>query len=312
MYFPYFRGRQYELIALRELANKGLLGKSVFPVVEPVKITSTFNGTIDSFRSANLPIAIIANPAVGEISKLKNAFDEISEVFIEKGNDGVTPMLLLTKNAQTTMDSLVAKGITKENIITHIYNQDFINLYQVLFKSENPKYTLFPDERLIRRTVQQNKVLFGDRFKKKDRNADYPEDEVFSDDHFYFQEEGFSGFGDYSIIGNEYNESGYAPYAIAIHIVYFDDKNCKMLRIKHFVSDTNEDITDPAGKYFEAISKFADWYMNGQEWQKTTALSIFYNHFKTGYYPGLPTIKKLSIMHHLELMGKFLDGDFKK
>ena len=25
-------------------------------------------------------------------------------------------------------------------------------------------------------------------------------------------------------------------------------------------------------------------------------------------YPGLGTVKKLSLMHHIELMGRFLDG----
>ena len=38
MYFPYFRGRQYELLALKELVKYSLLGKSVIPVVEPVKL----------------------------------------------------------------------------------------------------------------------------------------------------------------------------------------------------------------------------------------------------------------------------------
>ena len=41
MYFPYFRGRQYELIALRELAQKKLIGSLIIPVVEPVKNSST-------------------------------------------------------------------------------------------------------------------------------------------------------------------------------------------------------------------------------------------------------------------------------
>ena len=43
MYFPYFRGRQYELLALRELVQNGLLGDSVLPVVEPIKITPTLS-----------------------------------------------------------------------------------------------------------------------------------------------------------------------------------------------------------------------------------------------------------------------------
>ena len=39
MYFPYLRGRQYELLALRELATNHLLGDYVTPIVEPVKLS---------------------------------------------------------------------------------------------------------------------------------------------------------------------------------------------------------------------------------------------------------------------------------
>ena len=104
--------------------------------------------------------------------------------------------------------------------------------------------------------------------------------------------------------GESYDESGFAPRAVAIHIVYIDkDKN---FRIHHFVSDSNHGIEDVAGKYYEAIMKLKQWYRSGNENQKTVALSTFLKHAETGYFPGLPTIKKLSIMHHLELVDRVL------
>jgi len=129
----------------------------------------------------------------------------------------------------------------------------------------------------------------------------------FSEDHLYYQEEGYVGFGDYSIIGDEFTESGFAPYAVAIHIVYFAED--KTLRIKHFKSDSNDDISDVAGKFHEAVTKLAKWWQEfNQQSQLTKALSILLDHCKNGYYPGLPTIKKLSIMLHLELVNKYLVG----
>jgi hypothetical protein len=68
MYFPYFRGRQYELLALRELAQGDLLGGRVIPVVEPIKLTSTFHGAIKQFVDKGQSIALILNPAVGDLS----------------------------------------------------------------------------------------------------------------------------------------------------------------------------------------------------------------------------------------------------
>jgi hypothetical protein len=109
--------------------------------------------------------------------------------------------------------------------------------------------------------------MFEDKFKKQDRNADYlkQEDEFYSDDHLYFNKEGFIGFGDYSVIGNDYNESGFAPFAVAIHIIYFANDNT--LRIRHFVSNSNADISDVASKFHEAIMKLMRWYYYGQSRQ---------------------------------------------
>lgn len=35
MYFPILRGRQFELLALRECVNKSLLSNKIIPIVEP-------------------------------------------------------------------------------------------------------------------------------------------------------------------------------------------------------------------------------------------------------------------------------------
>lgn len=49
--FPYFRGRQYELLALKELAQKGLISKYVIPVVEPIKISPTLKTQYNLLKS---------------------------------------------------------------------------------------------------------------------------------------------------------------------------------------------------------------------------------------------------------------------
>ena len=65
MYFPYLRGRQYELLALRELANNNLLGDYVIPIIEPVKLSPTLVNTMADFIKTNHPLSVIRNPAVG-------------------------------------------------------------------------------------------------------------------------------------------------------------------------------------------------------------------------------------------------------
>jgi hypothetical protein len=307
MYFPYFRGRQYELLALRELAQGDLLGNYVAPVVEPIKLTTTFNGTIKMFAEKNKSIALILNPAVGDLSKGTSVDTVLLSI-----SGTVIPAVIISHDTAEAMTALTEKGILGSDVLAVMTNRDYLKTYRDSFTNTPPKFTMFPDERQIRRAVSANKVMFEDKFKKQEKNAYYlkQEDEFYSDDHLYFAEEGFSGFGDYSIIGSEYDESGFAPHAVAIHIVYFASDDT--LRIRHFVSDSNTGIEDVAGKYYEAVTKLKRWCDSGQSRQNTTALATFLSHAENGYYPGLPTIKKLSIMHHLELVGKYLDGGLGK
>lgn len=304
MYFPYFRGRQYELLALRELTKGQLLGKSIIPIIEPVQLTSTLDSSIKAFNTTRLPVALILNPTVGGLAKDQCPIKPLYKYFGKTSH--TIPSLLFNQNTANALSELPANGLLKDDTLAVLHSRDSLEVYKALFSGVSPRYTLCPDERQIRRTVNQNKVLFENKFRKQDRNADYPDDEFFSDDHLFFASDNYVGFGDYSIIGDEYTEGGFAPYAVAIHIVYFADDNT--LRIRHFLSNSNEDISDVAGKFHEAVSKLVAWYHGGHQKQQTSALSTLLNHYETGYYPGLPTIKKLSIMHHLELMGRYLDG----
>ena len=304
MYFPYFRGRQYELLALKELAAKRLIPSSVIPVIEPVKLIPALNNSLVAFQASSLPVGLILNPNVGDLSDEAETIDQLLSKIWE--NPSIIPSMLFNESTEAVMLKLAQQDVYENKILVVFDNRDYLDIYRDLFGDEFPRFTLCPDERIIRRAVSQNKVLFENRFNKQSRNADYPEDEFFSDDHLYYKEDNYSGFGDYSIVGSEYIESGFAPYAVAIHIVYFADDDS--LRIRHFISDSNDDISDVAGKFYEAVTKLYNWYIDGQERQLTTGLQTLLDHYKNRTYPGLPTLKKLSIMHHLELMGKYLDG----
>ena len=146
-----------------------------------------------------------------------------------------------------------------------------------------------------------------DRFLSEARNADYAkvDDQTFSNDFFYYYDDNFEGFSDFSIVGNEYNESGFAPFAVAIHIVY-KGKEDDELRIHHFVSDSNEDINNPQKKFYQALCKLVNFPSLKEDVNSTYAIEEFRRIYENETYPGLGTIKKLSIMHHIELVSKLL------
>ncbi len=304
MYFPYLRGKQYELLAIRELINNKIIGSKICPIIEPIKLTSTLDITLKIVRDNDFTCSIIFNPQVGDLVNKSNSLEKKYVNFVNKSN------ILYGYIVNKKLDIDISRVRKLKNIhstdILLIHNQpDFFDYYQKIFKESPPKYNLIPEQRTYARKIQSNKVLLIDHFNQRKRNRDYLDqvDEYFSEDHLYYKEEGYVGFADYCTIGSDYYDKGFAPYTVIIHITYFDQDN--VLRIKHFGSDSNDDPSDTPRKFYEALKKLIAWKKTINF--TTNALTKFENLFNTQSYPGLGTLKKLSVMHHLELMNKYLE-----
>ena len=291
MYYPYLRGKMYELLAIKELIENGLINsKNVSPIIEPVRDNSTFNNLLKLAKKNDYNLNIISNPQVGEYK----AVDQLPGLI--KVNNMKNSIIIQNNNTVTiSKDDLYDAPV---EVLDDSNRNSTINVVQdslVFNKSRigNPKHV----------------VVFNDCFNRQDRNADYSEnqDENFSEYHLVYKEVGYEGFGDYSIIGKDYQDSGFAPYAVAIHIVYFDKNN--ILRIHHFVSDSNDDMYDPANKLHEALGKLHNW-VNSSSFDKdknsSEGLMQLDTLFSEDRYPGLGFLKKLEIMHHLEIMNRYL------
>ncbi|MBQ9838962.1 MAG: sce7725 family protein [Oscillospiraceae bacterium] len=312
MYFPILRGRQFELLALRECINNNILSSKIIPIVEPVKVSSTYTKTIDTFIAKKHPIAIIRNPRVGSWVKdiKKESNQSIKTIAVEQlKEDTVISSLYITSKFESHIEHVLSHGYELEKMLLICNNSDYVDLYEQVVGDRKPLYNVIPDKGEFRRRIRPNRIMCEDHFPKQHRNIDYPDEEteLFSKDHLYYQDDGFKGFSDYSVVGAEYSETGFAPYAVAIHIVYFDENNA--LRIAHFVSDSNDDISDPARKFAEAVEKLVKWNETMQ--LDTIGIRAFEEAFRNKTYPGLGVVKKYSIMHHLELMSRYLDEEHK-
>lgn len=89
MYFPYLRGRQNELLCLRELLDAGKFSSKVIPIIEPVKFSSTLFSTLIKFIEMGHQVIVIRNPEVGSFRKesgdmIKNIEKESDEKKKEK------------------------------------------------------------------------------------------------------------------------------------------------------------------------------------------------------------------------------------
>lgn len=321
MYFPYLRGRQNELLCLRELLQQGKLYEKVIPIIEPVRFNSTFLTTVQKFIDANRKLVIIRNPKVGSFendieSLKKNIEDESDETKKEK-----LQKILNNFDEMMQQSNVIDAYLCNEKIISDCINgflkvedKVLINLSNETFYSfEDNKdkldaeYTLIPNDE-FKEVVESGAVILEDNFNKAKRNTDYliTPDEFFSRRHLKYSQNGYVGFSDYSIVGDSYEETGFAPLAVAIHILYFGEK--RELRVHHFVSESNENISDPGRKFEEAMKKIEEWQKN-HELHITLGLEKLMSFYKIGRFPGLGVVKKCSLMHHLELIGKELEGE---
>ena len=302
MYYPYLRGRQYELIGLRELCEKNKL-KNVIPVIEPVKTSPTLLRLLQTFCDYHKDFILITNPSVGTFQKdleFDSEYKERFEKLIKACKPNIIEGFIMNSSFKKFEDSI--------NSVALCFNMDqvqYCNNLNLQFK-----YVFIPDSSTARRKIKMSKILLEDRFEAEERNADYADvnDRSFSNDLFYFRDDNFEGFSDFSIVGNEYNESGFAPFAVAIHIVYMG-KESDELRIHHFVSDSNDDINNPQKKFYEALDKLVNFSALKNDINDTYGLQEFKRIYENETYPGLGTIKKLSIMHHIELVSKLLSSN---
>lgn len=307
MYYPYFRGKQFDLLTIRECA--GLMAEAGFtPIVEPVK--EGLNGlrrAIDAVNVAGGKLILIVNPANGEHTDDPVALAEFMRNELN-GHPNIHPGILLTERSPVAdiiglchaypgrQITLIHNGFTDARALASQLDQIPCQIRHV-FIGEN---------RLYRRHFKgDQRILIRDGFERR-ANRSHPEYEPFSDLHVTFEEEGMTGFGDFLIVGDDYSESGGPAYSVAIHVTCIDPSKDDAMFIHHFKSVRYETPADPAGKFAEALQKLAA-EVNSQNTNilRTRAIEDFLALHESGHFPGLGFAKKLSMNHHIETLAAF-------
>ena len=80
MYIPYFRGKQFDLLALKESVTDGLLAKNIVPLVEPVRDSPFLRKTLEAFIEREREILVIDNPEVGQVRRGVIKIHEIKDL----------------------------------------------------------------------------------------------------------------------------------------------------------------------------------------------------------------------------------------
>lgn len=310
MYFPVLRGKQFELIAVRELVSHlSSNPQLVHPIIEPVRSSnlSPLVRFAEALQSQDIVWSLVTNPTVGDLSDGPN--EELAFFLRERPYlDVVVRVTETTPNARPEWLPLLA-GRTVNFLIEgrgelppwlrDVFTEDSISFSRDLsLRFRRRISTLRAEPRL---------AILEDHFPHRPRNSDYLEvgPSLFTEDHLFFEDEGLVGFGDYATVGEEYAEGGWAPRAVAIHWTYYD-YSTRAVFIRHFTSESNRDTVDVPGKFREASEKLNS-FLSGLPYQTAASQEIL-SLIGAERFPGLGSLKKLSIKNHLELMDRVLRG----
>lgn len=311
MYYPYFRGKQFELIAIREMAEL-MANKGFVPIIEPVKDNlSGLGRVLDLIYNANGKVVVIVNPRHGyHRSDGREILTFLDKNYSTKKCVNVGILLTATTNINDVLDLIQHCQMNFSIILIHAGFTEERALASQIHQYQSISSNVFVENhcgKLYRQNfTNHHQVLLRDGFIRRP-NREYPQVEFFSDLHVTYKSDNVDGFGDFLIVGDDYSESGGPAYAVAIHLTFIDPNKYNSMYIYHFVSDRQDTPTDPAGKFGEALTKLVDHFNSGSsKIFKTAAVGEFFDLHERQHFPGLGYIKKLSMIHHIQTLAQFL------
>jgi len=311
MYYPYFRGKQFELITMRESASLFKTAGFV-PIIEPVQESlSGLKRTLVALKDAKAEVVLIVNPFHGNHAGDASDIQDLVEAELRDHANVSVGIALRQSMSAADATKLHAAYSGNPRTFVHAGFTAAANLAVSLGNEALESRHVFFEEccgKLYRKHFKgAERVLLRDGFKKRTSNREYPPLESFSDLHATFGEEGMDGFGDFLMVGDDYSESGGPAYAVVIHLTCIDPAKDDEMFIHHFKSDRHDTPTDPAGKFAEALKKLvAEVNRSGTSIARTAAVEEFLDLQKRRHFPGLGYVKKLSMAHHIETLALYL------
>ncbi|MCH7498849.1 MAG: sce7725 family protein [Nitrospinae bacterium] len=311
MYYPYFRGKQYELITIRESASI-FAERNFIPIIEPVKEQlNSLRKTLDSICENDAKVIVVINPQLGFHSDNNNDISVLLNNEFADVNNIIRGILLTEEQSIQDAQNLVNhyKGYG-ELALMHAGFSQAKKLASMISDQQNIDTSIFLENycgKLYRRHFKShaNKTLIRNGFQQR-INRDHPPIEFFSDLHVTFEEELMNGFGDFLIVGDDYSEMGGPAYTVAIHLTFIDHEKDDEMHIHHFKSDRQDTPKDPAGKFAEALDKLiTELHKPDNKIHETSAIQEFNSLHSRGHFPGLGYVKKLSMKHHIETLAKY-------
>ncbi|WP_290270585.1 sce7725 family protein [Halomonas sabkhae] len=305
MYWPFFRSKQEEMIALKELGYH--MGSNLLvPIIKPHDAGKRVEGQISRVVQTGLRAALIINtnegspvPSIAQIvameNNLKNEYPDQIFPALEV-HPGVTASdvswFLTTYSGRTQVfvhrAHTLSAAAFPENGAIHIFESNQVSPHFISAFSAS------------------RRVILRDGFNKQPVNGNYPPASYFDDLVYSYRTHGFDGFGDFATIGDvPYNTGGGQPSHVALHLT--EPHQNKTFQCLHFVSSVPPETTDVQTKYFDALSQLIGHTGSpGVGPFSTLGVTDYCNNFVAGTFPGLGSPKRWSTKHHIQLLHSVL------
>ena len=308
MYFPYLRGKQYEVLAVQE---SGFLSNSrIIPMFEPTNLSNATRNRFLSIAKNGVKFSVIVNSANGE------------------------PPPLLAEATRVLMDLescmpgtvLPAFEVRAHHLVSDVSNfaQTFASLQCVLIHRNHTHSATVLDKALrpLSRPVVQilldggaplhvvkalpsvGRVLLRDGFSRCTPNANYPSRSNFDELLYTYRNLGFAGFSDFAIVGDSFSPGGGAAKNVAIHLTELQNTT---IVANHFVSRNPPQRGNDAAMYFDALTLLISHTGNPPRADlNTQGVREYHQSNSLRHYPGLGKLKQWSMMHHMEIIDRQL------
>lgn len=320
MYFPYLRGKMFEILAVRDA--EFLPSSRIVPIFEPVQVY-TQNGRIygrfTELIQKRVKFAFIVNSANGNpppnFDQGVRMVRDLSS-FRTSAPDLVLPAFeIRAENPIRQIRTFARKFESRQCVIVH-RNHDYSirHLWQALESlHENPPVHVLLDggasSEVVKSLPASGVVLLRDGFSVESANVHYPPRSRFDDLLWTHEDRGYDGFSDFSIVGDRLIVSGGPPNHVALHLTELALDEVRSIATNHFVSRNPTYPGDAPRKYLDALELLIQHVGVPPNIEfDTEGVEGYWDSYTNSHFPGLGKPKQWSIMHHMEIINRELEN----
>jgi hypothetical protein len=308
MYFPYLRGKQFELEAL--LGVPAPVYHNTLPIVEPV------NSSSDRFylklAQQGRRFILIMNPQHPQSGRL--AMNVVQTRLVNGpllGHPDLTLGFIIDQQSTLAdLQTFLTANPTKAKAVIVRYNPIPATLTAIdtVLRAHSTAYLIFDEKATSTRTRaafswHTSQVLITDGFQRQARNSDYPSFSYFDSNVSTWSADGWAGIGDYLSVGDHFQEGGSQPLVVTLHLTI---PAASGLEMHHFSSTINATVKGAVGPKFLQAGSLLVNSPRVLALPSSTGLLQYQDWDARSHLPRLGAAKQASLQHHIETLSRLV------